>query len=189
MFEYLIIRDQRLSGNLPLLESLTITCTLNASTPLQNAFNRVDTAVALNGGKLNSIFILCHGYAGSNRRGRVSMDAGGMGLQLGKEDVLHSNVALWDAIANKTDNIVVYSCAAANTEPGNEGSTADGKYLMGALAIYANADVYAADRIQWYNSSDFDFGSWEGQLWRFPASGQSPTPATRPPVSITTVID
>jgi hypothetical protein len=44
------------------------------------------------------------------------MDAGGMGLQLGREDVLHGNVAMWRAIAGRVSNIVVYACAAANAE-------------------------------------------------------------------------
>lgn len=189
MFEYLILRDRRLSGSLPFLESIAITCNLNASTPLQTAFSRVDTAVMLNGGKLHTIFILCHGYAGSNRRARVSMDAGGMGLQLGKEDVLHSNVSMWEAISGKADNIVVYSCAASNTEAGNEGTAADGKYLMGALAIHTNATVYGGDRIQWYNPSNYDFGRWEGQLWRFPPTGEPGTPATRPPVGLQEALD
>lgn len=53
------------------------------------------------------------------------------------------------AIRNKVQNIVVYACAAANTERNNEGTTSDGRYLMGALAIHTNASVFAADRIQW----------------------------------------
>ncbi len=188
MFEYLIIRDRRLSGTLPIVAALTITCNLDASTPLQNAFSRVGTAVTLNGGKLDTIFILCHGFAGSNPSAQVSMDAGGMGLQLGTENVLHGNVSLWEAIKDKTSNIVVYSCAASNTESGNEGTAADGRYLMGALAIHTNATVYAADRIQWYQPSDYDFGAWEGQLWQFPPSGASPTRTAAPPVSLSDVI-
>lgn len=51
---------------------------------------------------------MCHGYAGSNQRGGVCMDAGGMGLQLGRENVLHNNVAMWTAIKGKVEHIVVY---------------------------------------------------------------------------------
>ncbi|QQS41140.1 MAG: hypothetical protein IPM63_17535 [Acidobacteriota bacterium] len=188
MFEYLIFRDQRLTGNLPFLTALTITYNLNATVPLRNAFNRVDTSITINGGKLHTIFILCHGYAGSNNNARMSMDAGGMGLQLGQEDVLHNNVSMWEAIKDQTENIVVYSCAASNTEAGNEGTTADGKYLMGALAIHTNATVYAADRIQWYNPDHYDFGRWEGDLWRFPANGEPGSRTSGPPVSIRDVI-
>jgi hypothetical protein len=188
MFEYLILRDRRLSGSLPFLTSLTITFNLDATVPLRNAFSRVDTSFSLNGGKLHTIFILCHGFAGTNPSAQMSMDAGGMGLQLGRENVLHGNVNLWESIKDKTSNIVVYSCAASNTEAGNEGSTADGKYLMGALAIHTNATVYAADRIQWYQTTDYDFGAWEGQLWQFPPSGGSPTRSAGPPVGLRDVV-
>ncbi len=188
MFQYFILRDRRLTGNLPLLASLAITYSVDASTPLRNAFTRLGGAVSLNGGKLDTMFILCHGYAGSNANAQVSMDAGGMGLQLGKEDVLHGNVSLWEAIKNKVNNIVVYSCAAANTESGNEGTSSDGSYLMGALAIHTNAHVYAGDRIQWYNPSNYDFGAWEGQLKHFPPSGQSSNNVARPPTELSEII-
>jgi hypothetical protein len=113
------------------------------------------------------------------------MDAGGMGLQLGSEGVLHSNVSRWKAIAGACDSIVIYACAAANTESGNEGSTADGKYLMGALAMHAKATVYAADRIQWYDPSNMDFGDWEGNLWQFQPTGVPPTIVPCAPVELT----
>lgn len=122
------------------------------------------------------------------------MDAGGMGLELGREDVTHTNVAMWSAIAGKVDNIVVYSCGAGDTQPGNEGTTADGRYLMGALAIHANANVYAADKIQWYGTFNdlsngrYEFGAWEGTLYKFPPSGNPPTIVARPPVEFTDVM-
>jgi hypothetical protein len=53
-------------------------------------------------------------------------------------------------IKNKVRNIVIYACAAADTQLGNENTEADGKYLMGALALCTNADVFAADQIQYY---------------------------------------
>jgi hypothetical protein len=110
-----------------------------------------------------------------------------MGLQLGKENVLHTNVSSWVAIKDCVKKIVIYACASADTEPGNRGTTADGQYLLGALAIHANADVYGADRIQWYSgatSGDVHFGKWEGQLWHFPASGAPANRVTAPPVDL-----
>ena len=187
MGKYLALRDRRLEGGVPARANLSIVNT-NDSTALSQAFMQINAAARAAGGKLNSVFILCHGYAGSNRSAGVSMDAGGMGLELGREGVFHRNVAIWSAIADKVENIVIYACAAGNTEPGNEGTTSDGRYLMGALAIHANATVYAADRIQWYNTyknlsnGRYDFGGWEGQLFRFPPSGNSPTMVARAPV-------
>ena len=178
MANYLALRDRRLAGGVPGRANLTIVNT-DGSHPLASAFSQIKGAARH--GKLNAMFILCHGYAGSNPTRQVSMDAGGMGLQLGREGVFVSNVALWGAIANTVENIVIYACAAGDTQPGNEGTSADGRYLMGALAIHTNATVFAADRIQWYNTyhglanGRFEWGSWEGSLWQFPPDGSAPT--------------
>lgn len=192
MANYLCLRDRRLMGGVPARPRLTIVNT-DASSPLVSAFNAINAASRAGGG-LHTMFIMCHGYAGANARAQVSMDAGGEGLQLGREDVYHSNVSMWTAIQNRVQNIVVYSCAAANTEPGNQGTTADGRYLIGALAIHTNANVYAADRIQWYNTFNgltngrYEFGAWEGRLWHFPPSGVPPTVVAGPPVEFAHVM-
>lgn len=192
MANYLALRDRRLGGGVPARARLHIVNT-DATTPLSGAFSQINAAARV-GGKIHSMFVLCHGYAGSNQRARVSMDAGGMGLQLGREAVVHGNVNLWSAIKDKVQNIVVYSCGAADTQPGNEFTTADGRYLMGAMAIHTNANVFAADRIQWYSTHNglangrFDFGAWEGQLFFFPPSGGDPTPVAAPPVEFSAVM-
>jgi hypothetical protein len=181
---YLIVRDQRLEGK---LSAKCDVWTVSKNSSVSSLVSNIKSTANANGA-FDTIFELCHGYAGSNRRAQVSMDAGGMGLQLGSDGVLHSNVALWDGMAGSCSNLVVYACAAANTERGNEGSTADGKYLMGALAIHANATVYAADRIQWYDPDSMDFGDWEGNLWCFPASGAPPSIVGQAPVEVSQVL-
>jgi hypothetical protein len=193
MATYVALRDRRLKGGVPARPHLYIINT-DGSTPLRTAFGGINSAARASG-TIHTLFILCHGYAGSNPRLGVCMDAGGMGLQLGQENVLHNNVRMWMAIRNRVQNIVVYACAAADTEPGNEGTRADGRYLMGALAIHTNANVYAADRIQWYGTANnnpkgaFNFGAWEGQLWYFPPSGAPPSPlAGSPPAEFDDVI-
>lgn len=193
MARYFALRDRRLEGGVPARNNLSIFNT-DAGVPLSNAFNSISATARASGGKIHSLFILCHGYAGSNPNAGMSIDGGGMGLELGREGVFHRNVALWASIANKVDNIVVYSCAAADTQSGNEGTTADGRYLMGALAIHANATVYAADRIQWYSTHNnlsngrYDFGGWEGNLLRFPPNGNPPVIVGRPPVEFSDVM-
>jgi hypothetical protein len=192
MAHYLALHDRRLMGGVPARPRLSIVNT-DGKVPLHGTFAQIN-GVAQAIGKINSIFVLCHGYAGENTRAMVCQDAGGMGLQLGREGVFHANAALWGAIANKVDNIVIYACAAADTEAGNENTIADGRYLMGALAIYTNATVYAADRIQWYSTykglpnGRFDFGEWEGQLWQFPPDGGSPTKVPFAPVELADVM-
>src|SRR5262245_21554801 len=173
----LALHDRRLKGGMPARPGLQV-IGVDDKTPLGLAFSTINVT-ALRGESIHTLFILCHGYAGTNERARVCMDAGGMGLQLGQENLLHNNVSRWAAIKNKVQNIVVYSCAAGNTERGNEATTADGRYLMGALAIHTNATVYAADRIQWYRAgSVIDFGAWEGRLWQFSATGAPPRMVT-----------
>jgi hypothetical protein len=191
MSKYVVLRDRRLHGGVPARSNLGIVNT-DASTSLAYAFSAINVLARTD--RINTLFVLCHGYAGENARANVSVDAGGMGLQLGRESVLHSNVSMWGSIKKKVRRIVVYACAAANTEPGNEGSDSDGRYLMGALALHTDADVYAADAIQWYgthknlHNGRFDWGSWEGKLMMFPAGGSAPTRVTNPPVELSQVM-
>jgi hypothetical protein len=96
----------------------------------------IQTLARLDG--VQNLYVLCHGYAGENQRGMVCADVGGEGLELGREGVTHRNVSRWFAIRGAVSNIVVHSCAAADTQPENVGSRADGKYLMGALAAVVN---------------------------------------------------
>lgn len=171
---HLILRDTRLEGT---LRTRCRVIKAGKTTMLSSIFSAI-RACAAGGGQLETLFILCHGYSGVHERAQVCMDAGGMGLELGREDVLHTNVSRWESIAGLFRNIVVHACAAANTEPANEGTTADGRYLMGALAIHTGATVYAADRMQLYFPDTMDFGDWEGTLWKFPPSGEPPSTAT-----------
>ena len=66
--------------------------------------------------------------------------------------------------------------------------------LMGAMAIHTGAVVYAADKIQWYNTYNglkngaYNFGIWEGQLWRFPPNGAQPTKVFGAPVEFDDVV-
>ncbi len=190
MPSYVAIRDQRLSGTLPGLwmqSSPNVNViTTSQTVSLHSVFSQLN-AIKGSLGPVDSVFILCHGFAGTSNRLQASGDFGGQGLQLGQENVLHSNVEIWNAVKGATRNIVVYSCAASNTEPGAEGTTEDGQYLMGALAIHTGATVYAGDRIQWYQPGGFNFGAWEGRLLRFRPDGTAPQEAMRPPIEFSEV--
>lgn len=191
MSEHVILRDLRLTGNMPggftswwhNLNQISVYGSIHHSTTfsLLRDFFREH-------GRMHTLFILCHGYAGSSEVRQQSGDFGGGGLQLGLEGLTHGNVSRWSSIRGYFDNIVVYACAAANTESGAEFTTQDGQYLMGALAIHTNTTVYAADRIQWYNPANFDFGSWEGQLMRFPPAGTAPSRVSRVPVDLSQMV-
>ena len=188
MSRYVILHDRRLIGQTPFRTSIA-TLEVDENTSLVPVLTIITSLSQLDG--TQGLFILCHGYAGVNNRGKACADAGGMGLQLGMEGIMHDNVASWRAIRGAVLNIVVYACGAADTQAGNQGTVADGRYLMGALAIYTGATVYAADRIQWYTtggSGVIDFGAWEGTLWMFDPSGSStPAPGNRVPIELSEI--
>ena len=184
MGKSIILHDRRLKGSAPIARGVT-TIRLDRSTSLAPAFTVIKTLKQLDG--VQNLYILCHGYAGRNLRAELCADMGGEGLELGKEGVLHTNVARWSAIRGDVGTIVVHSCGAADTQPENVGTNADGKYLMGALAIHTNATVYAGDRIQWYAGSTgtINFGNWEGTLWKFEPSGSfGPAPGNSVPLEL-----
>ena len=139
-------------------------------------------------GRAHTLCILCHGYAGENEAARVCIDAGGGGLQLGRDDLTHDTVKRWAAIKGCAKNIVVYSCAAASTLSGSEFTAQDGEYLMGALSVVTGSTVYAATQVQWYDPTTFDFKDWEGKLLKFEPSGAPPDRAIAPPVPIAKVL-
>jgi hypothetical protein len=184
----IVLHDRRLEGGAPIGPGIT-TLPLDAKTSLFSAFGIISSLARLDG--VQRLYVLCHGYAGANNRAEVCGDFGGMGLQLGRENMLHSNVARWTALRGALSSIVIYACGAADTESNNVGTDADGRYLMGALAIHTEATVYAADRIQWYTrkggtlTGTIDFGAWEGTLWKFkPDGSSSPAPGNRVPVEV-----
>lgn len=190
--KYMVVRDRRLRGGVPARSHLAVQ-NVDASIPLRSVFNHIKHYAG--DSKIHSLFILCHGFSGVNTRLNISLDAGGMGLQLGREGLKQSNVNQWMEIKNKVKNIVIYACAAADTQPGNENTNADGRYLMGALALCTNADVYAADKIQWYDTHNgmrngaFDFAIWEGDLFKFSSATGMGVTTNRVPVEFTQVLN
>jgi hypothetical protein len=196
MASFVMVRDKRVHNlGIPNRAGLGIINT-DAYTPLASVFGRIKGYSRW--GRLRALFILGHGKAGFNAHpqsdglsssmgpGAVCMDAGGMGISLGVEGVRHYNVGMWSAIRGCAENIVVFSCAAADTQSGNEFTVADGHYLMGALAIHTGAFVYASNRIQYSStyrglSNGRFIHSWTGQLLRFsPDTGASESLRTAP---------
>ena len=133
------------------------------------------------------LFIVAHGLEGRVEVGSSTQHASGLGIGLGFEGIFNSNVGMWAQIRGKVQNIVVYACNAATTDsPMMRGSIADGKYMMGQLAIFTGANVYAADRLQAADIGDnVDFGPWEGQVFEFSPTGLgSPRPVDKPPYEL-----
>jgi hypothetical protein len=176
MFDFFIFRDERVQGNFANSAVSQILMELNGSSPLANAFTRLNTAAKTQGagGKLNTLFIIGHGLGSGDLTTKSDFWwQGGQGVQIGQENLTAANVSNWAAIRNTVDIIVVYACGAAYSGHTilNPQNTNDGQALMSALAKHTNAIVYAADRIQWFFPSDFNFGRWEGTVYMFQPNG------------------
>ena len=133
------------------------------------------------------LFIVAHGLEGALEVGSSTQYVSGLGIGLGIEGIFNSNVGMWGQIKGKVQNIVVYACNAATTDsPMMRGSIADGKYMMGQLAIFTGANVYAADRLQSADIGDnVDFGPWEGQVFEFSPTGLGgPRKVDKPPYEL-----
>jgi hypothetical protein len=183
---FVVLHDNRLKGVMPPRRPHLRVINVGEHISLHLVFGHIKATK-----HIHTIFILCHGYAGEDPKGARCLDRGEGGLELGKEEVIHSNVAMWRTIVNSAENIVVYACGAGDTQPGYEGTDFDGRYLMGALAIHTNSTVFAADRVQFYlpnNGGHIDFGDWEGTLWRFPPNGAAPSAVPRAPVELNDIV-
>jgi hypothetical protein len=132
---------------------------------------------ASSAGGLDRLLILAHGYySGINSSSAAqSQMAGGFGIGLGKDGLNRHNVYKMNRLAGKVKAIVIYSCSAAETAPGMEGKSGDGKRLMSEIAAHSGADVFASDETQLYScrgtSEKIDFGVWEGTVYQFDPSG------------------
>jgi hypothetical protein len=96
MGKYVVFHDKRLRGSAPQRRSVT-NLSLDGSTSLFGTFPIIRALVQLDGRQ--AMYVLCHGYAGVSTSQQVCGDMGGMGLQLGREGVLHSNVSRWQELS------------------------------------------------------------------------------------------
>lgn len=185
-----VLHDKRVRVQIPSTPHLTVLHTQKGA-PLHPLLLRV--AEAGRATPLNTLFIVAHGVETSwNFEDAVCSPtiSGGRGIALG-EGVRHTNVANWSILANRVKHIVVYSCSAADTGKGNEGTDADGFYLMGALAIHTNAYVYASQSVQIYTlhrGGLLHLGKWEGELLRFPPTGAPPQTVRQAPHELDMVL-
>jgi hypothetical protein len=80
----------------------------NGGTSLSIAFAAIND-FAKKQGKIDYLFIMCHGFESTWKMGEISWLAGGLGMQLGMENLLAINVHLWTLIKNAARNIVVFA--------------------------------------------------------------------------------
>lgn len=178
-----IWHDTRLAGFPdPSAADRIVSC--DRSTPLASAVTQVGNyANQLDG--LRFLSIMCHGYERIiGTSGNQSVQVGGGGLQLCRENLTLSTVSQMAALEGFVDVIKVYACAAAETHPDLAMTKWDGQRLFGEMALHTGATVLAADVTQWYRfrtraapnqtTAIIDFQRWEGRLWRFEPDGSAP---------------
>ena len=184
MGKRMFIWDQRLKGDTPAISAGDNLYKVDASTTIDHAFGWIRDYAGQQGG-LDVLYIMCHGYYAweENQQLQMSIAVGGYGLQLCKEGLTLTTVdGAGRAIEGKIKAIVIYSCGASSTQSNNAGTKkpGDGKYFCEQLCKKSKAEVYAADREQfyspgvrhWYDPSTWgnkgiDFGKWEGTVYKY----------------------
>lgn len=171
-----IFRDTRLEGNFSFWTSAFDSIfELTETTPVIQALRHLYMTAQSNGGKVKTLSIMCHGYGTYTSKELFGYEIpvwdGGEGLQLGAEGLTINGISVWSTIKDKVEEIIVYACGAADVQDGG-GDLKNGKVLMSRLAQETNADVYAAEELQYYRESGMDFKAWDGQLYQFKPNGQ-----------------
>jgi hypothetical protein len=139
-------------------------------------------------GRLDNLYIMCHGYEGGVHDSRVGLStfALGDGLALGDPGLTFANVQLCAPLKTHVASITLFSCGPANTRTGFENTRMDGRRFCGEMALITGAEVIAAIETQYYfhtptwwdsirgRDGAIDFGAWEGPVFRFsPVDGQA----------------
>ncbi|MDR3493960.1 MAG: hypothetical protein P4L82_05110 [Ancalomicrobiaceae bacterium] len=174
----MIVHDIRLEGSTPLNYNYVMRVSEHHS------IDMVIATVAMYGAHqpLDVLHIFCHGYeADWDLRDQLctGVEVGGFGLELCKEGLSLANVFRTDRWDRKVKKIVVFSCAAAGTGVGNDGTPADGRQFMGEIARRSGAEVIGSSATQYFNrvraaysghrtvDNTIDFGAWEPPVFSF----------------------
>jgi hypothetical protein len=195
MAKRLVLLDSRLIGMVT--DSIGEVIRVGAGTGIRQAFDKVALHAFARGG-LDDLLICCHGFEAmfEDYDGQLSFMSGGFGLKLCAENLSLENVAVTAVLRSippevpLVKRIVVFSCAAADTHRLTKNLGADGKRLMGAMALMTGARVVASTATQFFDripsmaqslrsaggKDDWriDYGEWEGDVFEFsPADGSA----------------
>ncbi len=168
MSKNVVLRDTRVEGTMKtghLLREFAV----NKDYSLIPVFYEL-ARLGSNHGKVETLFVIGHGYQDRMQLGELAFWHGGGGVQLGKEDLMYHNFNLWVAMKDSVKNIVVIACGAAG--PPTKSGAPDGKFLLGSLARTTNAVVYGANVTQYMYRKGMDIRNWEGTLYCFLPTGQ-----------------
>ena|SRR5215207_3402816 len=121
-------------------------------------------------GKINSVYIMCHGIEDN--------EVGGYGLLLCKEELTQNTVHMLRPLKGSVNQISLLACGAAQTAKGNKRADGDGDLFCKRLAKTTGAWVKASTYRQEYTTFTWkggfgnDFGKWEGDCWWFGPEGE-----------------
>jgi hypothetical protein len=195
MAKRLVLLDSRLIGMVT--DGIGEVIRVGASTEIRQAFDKVALHAFARGG-LDDLLICSHGFEAlfEDYDGQLSFMSGGFGLELCAENLSLANVGVTAVLRSippevpLVKRIVVFSCAAADTHRLTKDLGADGKRLMGAMALMTGARVVASTATQFFDripsmaqslrsaggKDDWriDYGEWEGDVFEFsPADGSA----------------
>jgi hypothetical protein len=166
-----ILHDRRLTGRPPGSTQGFRLYRTNGNISLNWTLSHIAGDARGHGG-IGELHIMCHGLEDIVAVNNQSQVRGGFGLELGREGVDLSNVAVFSALAGLVQIITIHACATADTVPG----VSNGRQLCREIAARTRAEVIAATRTQEYTyytdgSGRIDFGGWEGPVFRFSPDG------------------
>jgi hypothetical protein len=170
----IIVHDKRLEGVSPKSTGSRVVLDIDQNTSLDSVLTLLAFFSKNNPG-YKKIMIMAHGYEDAKT------SRGGLGMQLGKEDLGVHNVQKWNVLKGKVKEIILYSCAVAGVQVGksNKATEGNGIYFCTQLAFYSGATVTASMNTQYYDNgvgiiwdSEIDFGDWEGVVLTFYPDGK-----------------
>ena len=188
MAKRLVLLDFRLTGMVT--DGIGEIIHVGGGTDIQKAFNKVAARARAVGG-LDDLLICCHGFEMvlEDFDRSLSFVSGGFGLELCNENLTLENVGVTAVLKSNpplvqaVNRIVVFSCAAAETNRAARAAGSEGRRLMGSIALITGARVVASDATQLYraipslaqslrsaggkNDWRIDFGEWEGNVFEF----------------------
>ena len=188
MAKRLVLLDFRLTGMVT--DGIGEVLRVGGGTDIAKAFAKIASRARAVGG-FDDLLICCHGFEVvlEDFDGAVSFVSGGFGLQLCNENLTFANVSVTGVLKAApprvplVGRIVVLSCAAADSQRAARAAGADGRRLMGSMALATGARVIASSATQLYhlipsvaqalrsaggeNDWRIDFGEWEGDVFEF----------------------
>ncbi|RDB03429.1 hypothetical protein [Runella aurantiaca] len=187
MAKNMILHDTRLGGSAPsgLADNIF---KVNEKNDTAHIFQWIATYARSQGG-LDNLFIMCHGGTkeksemvdgGASAQSRVLKERG---LQIGAQNLLHSNLNVTAVLNGLVAKITVFACNIAETDKGSKLTADDGKLFCKYLAVYTGAEVIASSETQKYHkvgllalfsdtAGTIDFGAWEGPVFSFLPDGK-----------------